>query len=194
MIDKALSFIVEEINDYLVPGGGVDAPLILGNIALHESGGESVSNQLSNKTVLSLVNMVEEASLKNGPFYRKNNDASVHYHNPTIHLNLFVLFSANMDDYGKALTELSKIVGFFQRRNSFTPELFPKLKPPIVQLIFDMHSMSFEQLNNLWSYLGGKYIPSVVYKVRLVSIQEDVRAAAPVVENIGENPNLTDVS
>jgi Pvc16 N-terminal domain len=34
--------------------------------------------------------------------------------------------------------------------------------------------MSFEQTNHLWSVLGGKYFPSVMYKVRQVTLNEDV--------------------
>jgi hypothetical protein len=36
-----------------------------------------------------------------------------------------------------------------------------------------MVSMNFEQVNHLWATLGGKYLPSVLYKVRMVAIEDD---------------------
>jgi hypothetical protein len=32
--------------------------------------------------------------------------------------------------------------------------------------------MNFEQVNHLWSTLGGKYLPSVLYKMKLVTIAD----------------------
>ena len=43
----------------------------------------------------------------------------------------------------------------------------------IERLVVELYSLNLEQQNHLWGYLGGKYLPSVVYKVRLVRIQED---------------------
>ncbi len=35
-----------------------------------------------------------------------------------------------------------------------------------------MHTPGFEKMNHLWGYLGAKYLPSVMYKVRMITIQE----------------------
>ena len=37
--------------------------------------------------------------------------------------------------------------------------------------------MNFEQVNHLWSTLGGKYLPSALYKVRQLTIFEDVEVS-----------------
>jgi hypothetical protein len=37
----------------------------------------------------------------------------------------------------------------------------------------ELHSLNFEQINHLWSVSGGKYLPSVMYKIRQVVIDED---------------------
>jgi hypothetical protein len=41
-----------------------------------------------------------------------------------------------------------------------------------------------QDLNNLWGILGSKYIPSVVYKMRLIIISDDFSQgmAQPVIE------------
>ena len=36
-----------------------------------------------------------------------------------------------------------------------------------------MYTLNFEQINHLWSILGAKYLPSVLYKVRQLTIEED---------------------
>jgi hypothetical protein len=37
--------------------------------------------------------------------------------------------------------------------------------------------MSFEQVNHLWSILGGKYLPSVLYKIRQITLDEEATIA-----------------
>jgi hypothetical protein len=51
--------------------------------------------------------------------------------------------------------------------------------------------MNFEQMNHLWGILGGKYIPSVLYKLRLIPIQESPSEKVSVVEEIKANSNQT---
>ena len=53
---------------------------------------------------------------------------------------------------------------------------YPDLDP-IEYLIVELYSLSFEQQNQLWASLGGKYMPSVVYKVRLVVIDKGFMGA-----------------
>jgi hypothetical protein len=36
-----------------------------------------------------------------------------------------------------------------------------------------MVSLNAEQINHLWAVLGGKYFPSVLYKVRMLTIEDD---------------------
>jgi len=38
----------------------------------------------------------------------------------------------------------------------------------------DLHSMTFEQLNHLWGTLGGKQVPSALYKARVVEIDKSM--------------------
>ena len=44
----------------------------------------------------------------------------------------------------------------------------------ILKLIVELHSLNFEQINHMWSTLGGKYLPSVMYKIRQVTLDEDL--------------------
>jgi len=44
--------------------------------------------------------------------------------------------------------------------------------------------MNFEQLNHIWSVLGGNHYPSVLYKTRIVKVQRNEHVAAPEVTSI----------
>jgi hypothetical protein len=55
----------------------------------------------------------------------------------------------------------------------------------IEKLIFSLYNINFEQINHLWSTLGGKYLPSVLYKMQLVIIDEDaVKAEGGLITEI----------
>jgi hypothetical protein len=176
MIDLALDFLCKQINTYLLekldPPPQGDA-IILANVSqLNEaqpnSGGTTDDPQ---NAFISLVN-IEEDRISKSQENTVRRDNTVIYKNPKVFLNLYVLFAVNLNNYTEALKRLSFIIQFFQFRNVFTPGNSPTMDPAIEKLIADMHSLSFEQSNQLWATLGGRYIPSVLYKVRLVGIEE----------------------
>ena len=73
-------------------------------------------------------------------------------------------------------------------QNVFTQVSHPAMDPKIQKLMLDLHSMGFEQVNHLWSILGGKYMPSVLYKIRQVTIDEDaVIAGGGIITEIDLN-------
>jgi hypothetical protein len=63
------------------------------------------------------------------------------------------------------------VISFFQRNPIFTQTEIPTLPNfGLDKILFDLHSTGFEELNQLWGIMGGKYIPSVIYKMRLAYI------------------------
>jgi hypothetical protein len=175
MINISLEFLAEEINKYLtLKLGPTSEPprLVLGNVS-RVFDGDTNSNTLNNKAILSLVNIEEDRVAKQQENYVKT-DISTRYKSPQLYLNLYILFSANRTSYTDALNLLGFIMQFFQYQNVFTPITHPSLDSRIQKLIVDLNSLNFEQVNHLWSSLGGKYIPSVLYKIRQVTIDEDL--------------------
>ena len=61
---------------------------------------------------------------------------------------------------------------FFQARPVFTRERYAGLDPRIDKLGVDLISPSFEQLNQMWAFVGAKQLPSALYRVRLVALQD----------------------
>jgi hypothetical protein len=176
MIAKALEFIREQLNIYLstfpsnsTPSGPYQA--ILENVAIlgEEGGGSNPEN-----IWISLVNLSEEATMKNTPNYVKENFTTV-YKNAPVFLNLFVLFACCYKNYSQSLAALSAIVQFFQGKSTFTQKNSVTNISGLenVKLITDLYSPTFEQVNYLWSTLGGKQRPFVLYKVRLAEVERE---------------------
>ncbi len=180
MIHEALKFISDEVNRYLSLklGSVTDPRLVLGNVAkLGENDQGGGNNPLSNRAILTLVNIEEDRVSRSPDNYRRVGDA-IQYRNPKVFINLYCLFSVNRTNYDVSLEWLNYIIQFFQYRNVFTHGNSPLLHEKIDQLVLDMTSMNLEQLNQLWGVMGGKYYPSVLYKMRLIAIEDDTPEAS----------------
>jgi hypothetical protein len=195
MIDAAFALLNNQLAAYIESMGGDRLDVIMANIAAIDAANSNID--LERKVILSLVNIEEEAALKNvGPLYR--NAKTLNYVNPPVYLNLYLLITAHYEKYEDALTRLSNVIQFFQGKNSFSLKNSPPndmlLNPETyedIQLHLEMFSLSFEQLNHLWGSLGGKQWPSVLYKVRLVKITENrINAQGPLIEQVQTKDNI----
>ncbi len=184
MIDTTIQYLIRELNNRL-NNPATDDFVIPGNIARLESGDTNLNiGELRTKVVLTLINIEEEKSLKNSPHFRKENQ-TIRTFSPVLHLNLYLLFSCADETYLSALTKISRIIGFFQRQNTFTPANAAVAFPAgIEKLMLDLFTLNFEQMNHVWGCMGGKYHPSVLYKMRLLFIQESLPDGGDVIETI----------
>lgn len=175
MIYPVLRFLAEQMNQYIdlvkKPGDGIAAPVaILENVSrLNEDDLETINNVL-----LTLVNLSEEATLKNNPGQVVMNSELVRYDNPPVNLNLYLLITSCMTNYENALIYLTHAITFFQGKNIFTKQNSTTQVeglPDHFRIILDLHSLTLEQVNFLWSTLGGKQHPFVCYKVRILQLE-----------------------
>lgn len=192
MIDKALNFICEQVNIYLQQKYGITEDLIqLDNIAWHDVA--DTDDRDKSNAFISLVNIEEDRISKSNENFVRNNNGSIVYKKPKIFLNLYTLFSVNLKSYEESLKRLSYIIQFFQYQNVFTQLTTPgdtlhEFPDGVDQLIFDLYTLSFQDLNNLWGIMGSKYLPSVMYKMRLAIIDEDfISASGALIDKITIN-------
>ncbi len=172
MIDVALKFLVTELNAYLVRSRGPfnsDLGKVLLGPVIDESGKWAVPE---NRVTATLVNVEEDRILKSQLPESVLVDHRRVVREPELKLNLHVLFAARFQDYEQALKQLSAILTFFQATPSFTRDQHPSLDVRIEKLVPELVSATFEQLNQMWAFLGGKQLPSALYKVRLVTLQD----------------------
>lgn len=182
MLNEAVEYIRREVRGFL---GVDDAEVISGNVHI-------LKDSTNGRGVyLSVVNFEEESTLKNTSHYIRQN-GTVHYKQPPVHLNLYLLFAFDFEDYGASLLRLSQTVELFQSKpvhssaNQTVANPFPAT---LEKLIFDFYNMNFEQLNHLWSILSGTYLPAVLYKVRLIKVQRDESLAGPEITTIQVDVN-----
>lgn len=198
MIHSALSFITQELNEYLKLK--TDTPdvnrVFLTSVATESDGVVIPESSLG----LSLINIEEERVFKDQKTTLVNDDGIAERMNPEIKLNLYILVSANFqdssqqdpsEDYVEGLKQLSYVISFFQSKFVFTPDNSPAMSgfdPHLKKLIVELYSYSFEQLYNFWTVVGTKYLPSVLYRIRLIRFQERaVRDQNLPIEKIGIN-------
>lgn len=161
MIFQATDIIRSELTN-----NGIGAEL--GNIGEILS---SNTHSADTNIIISLIN-IQEDRVSRDPKNFIRNGTEVIYKNPAVNLYLTLLFTSvrEIGGYGLALQSLQNLIGFFQRKYVFDHSNTPALDPGIDKLILDMISMNVEQLQLLWSMLGGKYHPSIAYKMRMVTI------------------------
>jgi hypothetical protein len=174
MLYETLSFLAAELNGYLNAKlvATSDPRVKLGNVARALDGSLTSTFSLEDKVVLTLVNL-EEDRVARRPDAMVKAGATARYKNPPLLLNLYTLFSIHKDNYEDSLLLLGHIVQFFQFQNQFTPLSHPALDARIERLAVELYTMNFEQVNHLWSTLGGKYLPSALYKVRQIVVDEN---------------------
>lgn len=206
MIGNAMILLREELSAYMIAQGD-PANVIIENIGLFET---DSGDNLEDSIVITVVNIEEESTLKNGKTFSKWPDGKARYENRPVYLNLYVLFTANFsggvppnNGYVQALKRLSLVIEFFQGKTVFTPatasvplppELSDLSNPEVssMKLNMELYTLTFEQINHLWGSLGGRQMPSAMYKVRLVCITErSVRREVPLIEEIETIVNKT---
>ncbi len=173
MLFEVLQIITEEVNGYFEGN-----PVSLDNIASIASE-QGDTGGTATDIILTLLNLQEEVTLKNRPNYSING-TNITYKNPIVNLNLYILFSANNDKYDEALKNLSKVIEFFQGKKVFTQANTTYNRDNVAmsditnfKFVVDLFTPTFEELNFVWGTLGGKQIPSVMYKVSLVELERE---------------------
>jgi hypothetical protein len=204
MIRTALEFIKKELEIYIVereqdpaqysPGNVVDLkPIVLPN-------GNLNITDTTHITMLA-VGVEEERREGKKPTYIPAGDRQFYRLNPPVELYIYILFAAHNSHYETALRDLSDVIGFFQGSPVFDEQKYPNLNAGVInpgdkpwqlieRLSFKLHNLSFEQQNNLWAMLGGKYILSVVYKMNMLTIFETrTQQIAPAIDEVNFKEN-----
>jgi hypothetical protein len=194
MIYETLQILKEQLDNSL-SAAGLKNLVVLENIALLESAQENAEN-IKGKVVLTLLNLQEESALKNTPSFKVKN-GKTEYKNPPVHLNLFLLISANCDTYDKSLRCISKTIQFFQGKKVFTSTNTVYNRTNVAfdvldyfKFILEIYTPSLEELNYVWGTLGGRQLPSVIYKIQLLEIEQDIKlSTSGVITHIGGDLN-----
>jgi hypothetical protein len=214
MIGEALSFLAKDLSAFIKakevnfrdknPAIVSDFIDTKGDIIIYS---DVLGQTETDNLVLSLINVEEETVGKSQQPYLKHPDQTYDILNPDIKINCYVLISAvsnasrkfkddpSKNEFGStryfnALQMLSYAIGFFQYKNVFDKKNSPSIPSSIEKIIMELVSPTFEQQNHLWASLGAKYLPSVIYKLRLIVFREILKTdGGGRIEHIEMNTN-----
>lgn len=181
MINSAILHITNYLNQYLKRTFDLNEDIVALSNIVEQDG--SVATNVTNKLVVFLVNIEKDSTACTLPKMgmMPSDKAVMGY--PPVHLNLYLMFAAHFsgNNYSEALKFLSHTVSFFQRNPVFDHQNTPDLDRRIDQLALDIENLDAKDLSSLWSILSGKYLPSILYKVRMLSFAaDDIKAQIPV--------------
>jgi len=178
LLNRSLNFLKQTLVDYKQKDEG--PPVEIVNIATLGEDNQSIGSK--NSIILSVINIEEDRLARDPNIYTSSNQGTKtikRYNYPAQHFVASLLFTAYnkdqaMADYLDGLTKLEKVIRCFQERKVFQVPLDdppPPENKTMLKIILEMESLKPSELNQLWSILGNKYMPSVLYKMRMISIQ-----------------------
>jgi hypothetical protein len=171
MLMSALQFTTAVLDQYIKNKYQLDESKVILNNIIDSSGAIPLQNQ--NKIVVSLIN-IEQETLQ--PFYIRNQKLDNGNYGdlaPPQRFNLDLLVTSNFDDYAETLKFLNSVIQFFQTNVVLDGSRYGNIPIGLNKLEFEIEKLNYNQMHSLWTAMGAKYQPSVVYKTRLLTIQSN---------------------
>lgn len=170
MIQAAVMHLAGQIGQHLRRRHGLAEDIVVAATLVQPDG--SPVPQAQNRLVVSLVKIEKDAVPRPSQSLPTESDGRLGTRTAPLHLSLHILLTANFGagNYGEALKFLSDAIGFLQRTPIFDHAVSPDLPQGIDRLVLDIENTSIQELSNLWGMLGAKHAPSILYKVRMVTL------------------------
>ena len=188
MIDKALIFITNELNKELKMAFGIDEDRVIASSLINPDG--SLTENIENKVIVSVINVEHETAMGSmNQYLREGNEYSKIA--APVYLNLYFLVSANYDsgNYLEAHKMLSAVIKMFQANPYYTRNSHPAMQLPLEKLTFEIFNLPINELSHIWSGIGAKYVPSIIYKVRMMTVQEEkITKQVPAITGLEGGP------
>ncbi|TCM86132.1 DUF4255 domain-containing protein [Rhodovulum steppense] len=182
MIDGALGLVTARLNAHLAARYRVSDDLVVLS-PLSDAEGKPAA-EARNRLVLFLVNIAHDATPRR-PL--KPEGGQVTRAHP-LHLDIYFMLASGHDPetYLEGLKLMSAAMMFFQTCPVMNPQTTPDMPPGLEQLSIEISNLRIEELGQLWGNLGGRYVPSVMFKMRSVIIDAAaVGGVAPLVTRPG---------
>ena len=183
MLDTVLNFFTDELNAYLQARTGVIGDVVALSPVVDDDGKYAID---PNSIGVHLINIDEDLTSKEQLPSAVSQGGQHVLLEPRLNLNLYVMFTANYSLYDQALKYTSHILTFFQSHRLFTPEKYPSLDRKMKRLTVELQNLTYDQLNQIWAFIGAKQLPSIIYRVRVLGLQDeeqtDVRPPITIVD------------
>jgi hypothetical protein len=172
MISKAIGFLTGFLNRDLKLTCGLDHDIVVASSLVNPDG--SITENIQNKIVLSVINMEHETYMKSHNHYMTDGGESFGKVAPPVNLNIYILVSANYDseNYLEGLKMLSSVITTFQSQPYFIKQEHPDMQEPLSKLTLEIMNLPVNEHSNIWSGIGAKYVPSILYKMRMITLAD----------------------
>ncbi|MBL3570521.1 hypothetical protein BV509_12825 [Rhodovulum sulfidophilum] len=181
MIDQALSLAVDRLNGHLAGRFRTGDDVVVLSPLTDAEG--KPADAARNKLALFVTAIAEDTMPRSarGPGL---SSIGLARGAQAIHLDIYAMLAAahDPDKYAEGLKQLSAALMFFQVQPVMTPQNTPDMPPGLAQLSFEIANLKVEEVGQLWGNLGGRYVPSVMFKIRSVRVDAGAIAgvAAPI--------------
>jgi len=185
MIHIALTYIRDLLNEHFKNEFSIsENKVVLSNIVKVDG---SVAQNVDGKIVFFLLSLDEEAALKNS-INRSSGGQSSSFvvKSPSLHLNMQLIFCANFDStiYIEGLSYLSSLIRFFQINKRIAIDFSNSSGNKKNRLSFELCKLDYAQLSHIWSAIGSKLMPAVLYKVGIMVFDDTpIEKIVPGVKN-----------
>ncbi|MDW3194762.1 MAG: DUF4255 domain-containing protein [Cytophagales bacterium] len=153
---------------------------IVANVAGVQAGSDP---EFSDKLLISLAHMNIEYSLFNQHGKVSNGEQFNRVPSP-LTFNVDLLFSASANKYEESLKLLSDTIAFFQSNHFYDSSNSSGLPEGVQKLSLSVLDLDYHESSQLWSRLGAKYVPSVLYRMRLVVFDSaEVKEVVPSISS-----------
>lgn len=177
MIGNILTRVSSELNAYICRHLGIgpeNQKAVLSNVVNQDG---SIASQEENIILVSLIDVRQDPAT---PYvmkaqYQNTEGQNYAVNTMALHVNLYVLFIAYFDSTKarESLNFLTYVLRFFQTKPIFTSHNTTDMPVGVDKLEFTLETINFQEKGYLWGLLGVKYMPFLLYKVRLLSITDN---------------------
>ena len=166
MIDQTLKLVADRLNAHLSAVFSVSEELVAVG-PLSDAEGKPTADS-RNRLTLFVTNIAQDTMPRGaggrGPVSNGQNRP--------FHLDIYFMLASGHDPeiYGEGLKLISAALMYFQANPTMTPRTTPEMPMGLSQLSIEIANLKAEEIGQLWGNLGGRYVPSVMFKVRSVMI------------------------
>lgn len=186
MIHTVLSVLRSRLNEYFTIKTGLDGDIV----KFIDSGNNDPISFTNNAVTPFLINISEDRVFREPNQYAGVNRNGIRTQvYPEVRIELLVLFISKFSDYSQALNFISYVIKYFQANRVFDQNNAPDLaNDGIEKLVLELVSLPLEEQNQVWHSLNTSYLPSVLYKIRVLTYLDEEN-----IEFVGEHINAIDI-
>ncbi|WP_423999495.1 DUF4255 domain-containing protein [Maribacter sp. IgM3_T14_3] len=164
---------------------GTNVKVVLSNL---DNANGLVVDKTANSIVFFLINVTEETTLKNN--LNRSVSAGQNFlakKQAPLHLNFQIMFCANFSEgnYLDGLNYLSSIIHFFHVHPKLDCSPIKDKENSIGKLTFELCTLDYGEISQVWSAIGSKLTPSLIYKVNILVFEDkSIPGKIPAIESV----------